>query len=401
MSAAELCFWLCLACVAYPYVLYPLVLAGLAWLRGRPVRAGAGGLRSVSFVVCAHNEEKAIGRRLAELVELIDSSEVEGEVIVVCDGSTDGTAAAARRHAGRRVRVLELPQRVGKAVALSQGAALARYEALFFADVRQTWDGLAVRRMLENFADPEVGAVSGDLLLRDADGVLQGVALYWRYEKLLRRLEGRLWSVVGVTGAISAVRRELFTPLPAGTLLDDVYWPLRVAMQGYRVVHDPRAAACDRLPERARDEFRRKVRTLAGNFQLLWLLPGALLPWRNPIAWQFLSHKVARLAVPWALLALAVLTLALPGPVYRMALGLQLAAYGLGLVGLWPALARQSRLAAAAASFLVLNGAAWMAFWVWLTGRSAQTWGKVPYTAPAVRAAGVVLAGPILEGARR
>jgi cellulose synthase/poly-beta-1,6-N-acetylglucosamine synthase-like glycosyltransferase len=400
MSAA-VCFCLCLACVAYPYLLYPLMLAGLAWLRGRPARAGAGGPRSVSFVVCAYNEARSVGRRIAELVELIDSSEVEGEVILVCDGSTDATAAAARRHAGRPVRVLELPGRLGKAVALSQGAALARHDILIFADVRQTWDGLALRRMLENFADPEVGAVSGDLRLRGADGVLQGVALYWRYEKLLRQLEGRLWSVVGVTGAISAVRRELFTPLPSGTLLDDVYWPLRVAMQGYRVVHDPRALAYDRLPARARDEFRRKVRTLAGNFQLLGLLPAALLPWRNPIAWQFLSHKVARLAVPWALLVLAALTPALPGRVYRMALGLQLAGYALGLAGLWPALARQSRLASAAASFLVLNGAAWLAFWVWLTGRSGQVWDKVPYTVPAVRTAGVALAGTALEGARR
>jgi cellulose synthase/poly-beta-1,6-N-acetylglucosamine synthase-like glycosyltransferase len=401
MTASSLCFWVCLACVAYPYLVYPLLLAGLALLRGRPVRAAEDGPQSVSFVVCAHNEARSIGRRVADLVEMLDTSEVEGEVIVVCDGSTDATATAAARQAGRRVRVVELPERVGKATALSQGAALARHEILFFADVRQTWDGAAVRHMLENFADPQVGAVSGDLLLRDADGILQGVALYWRYEKLLRRLEGRLWSVVGATGAISAVRRELFTPLPSGTLLDDVYWPLRVAMQGYRVVHDPRALAYDRLPERARDEFRRKVRTLAGNFQLLWLLPAALLPWKNPIFWQFLSHKVARLAVPWALLVLAGLTLALPGPVYRMALGLQLAGYGLGLVGLWPALARQSRLASAAASFLMLNGAAWLAFWVWLTGRTGQAWAKVPYPLPAVRAAGVALAGGVLEGAQR
>ena len=126
-----------------------------------------------------------------------------------------------------------------------------------------------------------------------------------RYERWLRHNEGQIGSVVGVTGAISAVRRELFRPIPHGTILDDVYWPLQVAMIGYRVVRDPRARAYDSLPERAGDEFRRKVRTLAGNLQLLARLPGALLPWRNPIWLQFISHKVLRLLVPWALATMA------------------------------------------------------------------------------------------------
>ncbi len=163
----------------------------------------------------------------------------------------------------------ELPARVGKAAALNAGCALAEHEIIVFADIRQTWEADALLLLLENFADPSVGAVSGDLLLRDADGVLAGVALYWRYEKMLRRLEGRVWSVVGATGAISAVRRQLFCAIPPGTLLDDVYWPLCVALQGFRVIHDRRAIAYDRLPSRTRDEFRRKVRTLSGNFQLL------------------------------------------------------------------------------------------------------------------------------------
>jgi cellulose synthase/poly-beta-1,6-N-acetylglucosamine synthase-like glycosyltransferase len=392
MSAASLSFWICLALVAYPYLLYPLLLALLVWLRGRPVRTKGARPRSVSFVVCAHNEEWCIQRRLRELTELLDAAGVEGEIILVSDGSTDATAEVARGFDNCPVRVLELPERVGKAAALSRGAALAGNEIIVFADVRQTWDAEALPRMLENFADPQVGAVSGDLRIRDACGVLQGVALYWRFEKLLRRLEGRLWSMACTTGAISAVWRRLFCPIPAGTLLDDVYWPLRVAMLGYRVIHEPQAVAYDQLPERALDEFRRKVRTLAGNFQLLWRLPAALLPWCNPIAWQLWSHKMARLVVPWALLAVAMLSVVLAGPLYRMALALQLWGYGVGLLGLFPAMARQSRLASAAASFLVLNGAAWMAFWVWLTGRSGRSWAKVTYRMPVVRMSDMTLA---------
>src|SRR5262249_22324823 len=154
-------------------------------------------------------------------------------------------------------------------------------------------------------------------------GVMAGVGLYWRVEKCLRKLESRLHSMVGVTGAICAVRRELFRPVPPGTLLDDVYWPMQVALQGHRVVHDERAHADARLPEKARDEFRRKVRTLSGNFQLVARLPETLAPWRNPLCWQFISHKLMRLAVPWALLAMLILSWFLPEPVYEAAFWIQ------------------------------------------------------------------------------
>jgi cellulose synthase/poly-beta-1,6-N-acetylglucosamine synthase-like glycosyltransferase len=303
-----------------------------------------------------------------------------GEVIVVSDGSTDDTAAIARASGMGFVRVLELPARAGKAVALTAGCAASRHEIVVFADARQSWAPDALRNLLANFTDPSVGAVSGELIVESAPGIMQGVGLYWRLEKWMRRKESEIASMVGVTGAISAVRRELFRPIPAGTILDDVYWPLQVALQGYRVIHDPRARAYDRLPSRAKDEFRRKVRTLSGGFQLLTRAPGALLPWRNPIWVQLVSHKLLRLVAPWALIGVLLLSATLPGDFFRWALGGQLACYALGLAGLVGAVAARSRLASAAASFLVLNAAAWVAFWVWATGRSARSWHKVAYT---------------------
>jgi cellulose synthase/poly-beta-1,6-N-acetylglucosamine synthase-like glycosyltransferase len=379
MSPAEIGFWACAGLILYPYLLYPLLLTLVARLRPRPVARGPGLGRSVSFVVCAHNEQAGIGRRVAGFAELLDRTGIVGEIIVVSDGSTDGTAALACAQGGQYVRLLELPRRVGKAEALSRGVALARNEILVFADVRQAWEPDALERLLENFADPRVGAVSGDLVVRAGEGALAGVGLYWRYEKWLRRRESLAGSQVGVTGAISACRRELFTPIPPGTLLDDVYWALGVAMKGYRVIHDSRAVAHDRLPQKARDEFRRKVRTLAGNYQLVARLPAALLPWRNPVWLPLVSHKLARLAVPWALLGLLV-TSALASPVgwpYRAALLAQLAGYLLGAAGLTSR--RGGPLLSAAASFLVLNAAAWVAFWVWGTGRAGRSWGKVAY----------------------
>jgi cellulose synthase/poly-beta-1,6-N-acetylglucosamine synthase-like glycosyltransferase len=384
MRFIEISFWVCAVCVVYPYAIYPLLLGVLARWRGRPVRAEGASARSVSIIVAAYNEENSVDRRLTELTGLLAATGLDGEVILVSDGSTDATAALARAYTKGRVRVVELPQHCGKAVALNAAFAEAEHEILVFADLRQTWDPDALQRLLENFADPSVGAVSGDLRLRDADGLLAGVALYWRYEKLLRRLEGRVWSVVGVTGAISAVRRCLFRPIPPGTLLDDVYWPLRVTLEGYRVVHDRRAIAYDQLPPKASDEFRRKVRTLSGNFQLLTRLPEALAPWRNPIWLQLISHKILRLLVPWALLGMLLASTSLRDPWYRAALACQGAGYFLSFLGFSPTLARRSRLLSAASSFLILNGAAWLAFWVWLSGKADRSWHKAVYQQPAV-----------------
>jgi cellulose synthase/poly-beta-1,6-N-acetylglucosamine synthase-like glycosyltransferase len=382
MDILAICFWICAGVVAYTYAGYPLLLACAARLRKRPPRRAEGFTASVSIVLAVHNEGARIGPRLDELTGLLAAAGVKGEILVISDGSTDDTTAVAREHTkGGTVRVLDLPQKVGKAAALSHGCAAAAHEILVFADARQRWEPSALKRLLENFADPSVGAVSGDLVVESAPGVMAGVGLYWRYEKWLRKQESRLHSVVGVTGAISAVRRGLFRPIPAGTLLDDVYWPLCVAMQGGRVVHDSRAVAYDRLPEKARDEFRRKVRTLSGNFQLLARLPSALLPWRNPLWLQFLSHKVLRLLAPWALLGMLAASWFLPGSFYRAAFWEQMIAYGVGMTGIWRAVGARVRFVAAAGSFLVLNAAAWLAFWVWVSGRAGRSWRKVSYGA--------------------
>jgi cellulose synthase/poly-beta-1,6-N-acetylglucosamine synthase-like glycosyltransferase len=335
----------------------------------------------VSIVVAAYNEEARIGRRLKELTRILRASGLRGEVIVVSDGSTDATAAIARDHCPDGVRVVALSQNMGKAAALTEGCLLASHEIIAFADARQSWAPDALTRLLENFTDPAVGAVSGDLVIEGPPGVLDGVGLYWRFEKWVRYNESTVYALVGTTGAISAVRRELFRPIPCGTILDDVHWPLQVVMQGHRVVHDRRAHAYDRLPETPADEFRRKVRTLTGNFQLLTRLPVALLPWRNPIWWQLLSHKLLRLLVPWALIGLLVTSPMLPGLLYRMAFACQAAFYLLGAIGIGANTPRRHRLAAAAGSFLVLNSAALLAFWIWVSGRAGGSWSKVSYDA--------------------
>ena len=380
MRYVEAIFWLCAAGVAYTYVLYPAALKCLARLRARPVRRG-NFTGTVSIVLAAHNEAPRVAARRDELLCQLRQAGVRGEVVIASDGSTDCTVAAAGAGAepGARLTVLDLRENVGKASALTKACEAATGDVLVFADARQHWAPDALRQLLTNFADPSVGGASGDLCLEMQHGTVAGVGLYWRYEKAVRRLESRLHSTVGATGAISAVRRDLFRPIPPRTILDDVYWPMRVAMQGYRVVHDESARAFDRLPDKAADEFRRKVRTLSGNFQLIVRLPSLLLPWRNPLWVQFLSHKLMRLAVPWLLLGMLVTSASLRAPIYRVVLGLQLAGYVLALAGSNGRVAARSRLASAAASFVVLNIAAAVALWVWATGRSGSSWKKVKY----------------------
>jgi biofilm PGA synthesis N-glycosyltransferase PgaC len=378
MSGLEILFWVCAACVVYTYVAYPLCLAVLARQRAPSPKRGRF-IGSVSIVIAARNEEGNIVRRLSELAELVRGTGRPGEVILVSDGSTDRTAELARELGEPLVRVLELSRHLGKAAALTQGCALAVHDVLVFADARQRWAPDALNLLLENFADPSVGAVSGDLVVEAAPGVMAGVGLYWRYEKWLRQQECRLHSTVGVTGAISGVRRKLFHGVPAGTLLDDVYWPLRVVMQGYRVIHDGRARAYDRLPKKPRDEFRRKVRTLSGNFQLVTRLPAVLMPRRNPLWLQFVSHKLLRLVVPWALLGLLVASALLPGWGYHLAFGMQVSGYLLGLIALTTPAGQRYDVAGAAGSFLVLNTAAWLSVWVWASGRAGRSWRQVEY----------------------
>jgi poly-beta-1,6-N-acetyl-D-glucosamine synthase len=386
MGRLEVLYWVGVGVVVYTYAVYPALLAVLARLWARPVRLApaptkARRLPGVSVVLAVYNEEVAIGRRLREFTTRIAESGLDGEIVVVSDGSTDDTAEVARGFEGDAVRVtvIALDENVGKAAALSTGCLAAQNEIIALTDARQTWAADALARLLENFADPAVGAVSGELVVESAPGVMAGVGLYWRVEKWLRRRESAVHSTVGVTGSICAVRRELFRPIPPGTILDDVYWPLLVAMQGFRVVFDARARAFDRLPERVGAEFCRKVRTLSGNYQLAARLPSALVPWRNPVWFAFVSHKLLRLAVPWALLATLVLASALGGPLYGSLFAAEVGLIAVGLAGLVPGVGMRSRLASAGASFLMLNAAAWLAFWVWASGRAARSWTKTTY----------------------
>jgi len=363
-------FWGAVALIAYTYVGY----LGWLWLRSqlnpRPVLHGAVE-PFVSVVMVVRNEEQVLQGKLENLLEL-DYPRERTDLVVVSDGSTDHTEAILHEYArSPRVHAVMNQLSQGKASGLNDALQVAQGEIVIFTDARQKIEPGAMRVLLENFADPQVGCVSGELMLGDPDSgeKSQGMGLYWRIEKKVRELESASGSVVGATGAFYGVRRELLGPMPPEILLDDVYVPMQVVRAGKRVVFEPRARAWDVANQGTEREFSRKVRTLSGNYQLLQLAPW-LLSGENPIRFEFISHKLLRLVVPFALLAALLGSAFLSQPFYRVAFVLQLAFYALSLVGMaHMRIGPLARLGDAALTFVVLNSAAVVAFANFVTKR--------------------------------
>jgi len=373
----ELIFWLSLALLAYAHVGYPALIAARARLAPRPHRRG--GEPTVSTVIVAYNEAARIGARIENL-RALDYPSDRLEIVVASDGSSDGTAERARAWEPDGVTVVAFETRRGKPAVLNDVVPKLRGEIVVMADARQTFDTRALRALVAPFADTAVGAVSGELILTSggATHVGEGVGLYWRYEKFIRRHESLADSTVGATGAIYAIRRALFAPVPADTILDDVLIPMTIVGRGYRVLFEATARAYDRPAATAPEEFRRKVRTIAGTFQLFARNRWLLSPRRNRLWLQTVSHKGLRLMSPLLLGALvASNVLLVEAPLYRLALGAQLAFYGAALVG---ALTRGTRVRIPFMSvpyvFCLLNWATTVAFLRFLAGRQRVTWDK-------------------------
>jgi poly-beta-1,6-N-acetyl-D-glucosamine synthase len=373
---AKTLFWISAAAILYTYIGYPFVVWMVARLRNRKISKVATTPR-VTVVVACHNEAQNIEARLNNLLASDYPAHLL-KIVVVSDGSRDETVRLARRGQTDRLRVIAHPHHVGKAAALSLAVNHAEGEIIVFADARQRFETDAIRELVASFSDPRVGAVSGELMLDDgSSGVSEGVGLYWKYEKFIRKSESLAGSVIGATGAIYAIRRELWEPLPPGTILDDVYTPMRIALCGHRVVFEERALAHDRPAESARREFARKVRTLAGNYQLCQLMPRLLAP-TNWLLFQFFSHKLMRLAAPIMFLLMfgASATLAVrqasvsEAIFYQTALAMQIVFYASVPVSMYLMKRnRKVRLLNVAYVFSVMNAAALVGLFYFLLGK--------------------------------
>ena len=365
-------FWACLALVAYTYAGYALLVAQLARRRGDTPRH-APLTPPVTVVVAAYNEAGRIAARVADVLAQ-DYPPASLRVLVVSDGSDDGTERAVPRD-DARVQVLALPRNGGKAAALNAAMACVTTEFVVFTDARQRFAPDAIRRLVAAFADERVGAVSGELEV--GGGSPEHSSLYWRMEKRLRENEARIGWLHGVSGAIHALRARLFRPLPPGTILDDLWIPLHVAFAGARIWMARDAIAWDVPSATFAEEYRRKLRTLAGNWQLVARCPRLLVPGRNPLFFAWVSHKLLRLIAPWALIGAWLASAFAAGGVYRFAFAAQTLAYAVAALALAaPRLAARIPLAPAAGSFVMLNAAALCALPACLARDARTLWKK-------------------------
>ena len=384
--------------LAYVYAGYPALIGLWARRRPRPVRKGpcAGG---VSVLIAAHNEAEALPRKLENLLELAQTEPIR-EIWIGLDGCTDGTGEVLKNRiqnsefgiqngevSNRQpatgnlrppIHVLDFESRRGKAAVLNDLMARATQPIFVMMDARQRVEAGAISKLLENFADEQVGAVSGELVYETAAGAAQkGAESYWGYEKFIRLAESRIWAVPGATGALYAIRKDQCAPIPENTLVDDVLIPMRAVLRGYRCLFEPAARVFDLPSARFGQEGLRKRRTLAGIWQLAGLEPRFFSFRANPIAFQWISHKFLRLLTPFFVLAalFSLAELAWEGQKAAQAL---LGASGIAIMGSYLAFLGgkrvKSRILGIFGAFFGVNWALLQAAWDAVRGRYVAGW---------------------------
>jgi biofilm PGA synthesis N-glycosyltransferase PgaC len=372
-------FWASTLGVVYIYAGYPPLVWCLARWRRRAVLKSYQP-RTVSVVLVAHNEATNIVRKLNSLLAM-DHADTIREIFVGSDGSTDGMNALVKFYGDPRVQLVAYDQRRGKPAALNDLLPRCTGEIVLLTDARQEFDRACLTELVANFADPAVGVVSGELVLRRGNNTTtaaEGIGLYWRYEKIIRKSESRWRSVPGATGCCYAIRRELFRPIPESTILDDVAIPMTIVAQGYRCLFELKAMAFDNPSQSPEQEAVRKRRTIAGAAQLMQLYPQWLLPGGHPLWWEYMSHKVLRLLSP-VLLAIALETnAALAGDSLYLALFVGQTAFYTSAVWGWlcQLRGRRSRLFGVSLMFLALNLTTVRALCDAVRSRYQVTWHK-------------------------
>jgi cellulose synthase/poly-beta-1,6-N-acetylglucosamine synthase-like glycosyltransferase len=317
-----------IAFVCYVLAGYPLLLAIVAKAFPRHIQKHEWFPR-VSVVVPVRNGSAWVEPKIRSLLASDYPANLL-DVLIVSDGSTDGTDELVSRYPDARVALLALPPG-GKAIAVTRGLAQVQGEIVVLTDVRQEFDPAAIKKLVACFAEASVGVATGELVIREGNTLEeQQTGLYWRYEKWIRRNLNRVDAMLGATGSIYAIRRELARAIPPGTLLDDVFLPFTIAFQGYRIYFECDAKAFD-LPTGLETEFWRKVRTQAGVYQIIGRFPRLLWPGNRRFV-HFMSHKVGRLLLPFALLIAFFSSLALPWPYKWLAIAAQALFYGMALL---------------------------------------------------------------------
>jgi len=332
----EITFWIGLSALVYTYLGYPVVL----WILSRVTPLKETHLDAAfprtTMVIAAYNEAKVIAAKLENCLAL-DYPAGELNFIVASDGSSDATNLIVSRKAALepRIRLLSLP-RGGKAASINAAMKEAEGEIVVFSDANTLYEPVALGKLINHFADTKTGCVCGRLSYQNPDTVIsgRGESAYWRYETALKKMESKLGYVAGANGAIYAIRKNLFEPLPAGTINDDFFISMRIVLRGFKCLYDSEAVAYEEVAPDVRSEFRRHVRDGAGHYIAIRQLIGLLNPLLGLRAFIYWSHRILRWAAPFILICVlaanAVISVRQP---YSLLFLLQTGFYFAALIG--------------------------------------------------------------------
>jgi len=334
---ALILFWVAAFLIVYTYIGFPLgvILRGLLWVR--PYKQDEiTDLPAVSIMISAHNEAKAIGDKLDNILSL-EYPRDRLEVIIASDGSTDGTNAIVEQYKGHGVKLLALP-RVGKAAALNAAVNASSGEILVFSDANSIYKADAIQELVRPLGDPKVGGVAGNQIYRtviSGGSSSDGEHAYWNFDRMLKQFQSKSGNTLAATGAIYAIRKSLFQPIPDG-VSDDFVTSTGVIVRGYRLVFAPEAIAYEPVAATSQVEFGRKVRVIMRSWKAFIFRRELLNVFQYKFyAIQLFSHKILRYLVFLPLLMLFLVSLFLwdAGFLYQMAAIGQVAFYGCVLFG--------------------------------------------------------------------
>jgi cellulose synthase/poly-beta-1,6-N-acetylglucosamine synthase-like glycosyltransferase len=383
-TAAEVVFWMSAAALFYTYAGYPLLLILMSSLRPRLVRR-AENTPSVTIIIAAYNEERALAAKLEDTLAL-DYPNESLEVIVTSDCSSDRTDEIAREFGTRGVLLHRQPERLGKTAAQNAAVELASGEIIVFSDATTFYQRDVLRALMPNFADPTVGCVTGQVIYTDSakSTVGHGTRSYWNYEFLLKKHESSVCSLIGVCGCLYAVRRSAYVPLYHEACSDFVI-ATKMVEQGLRAIYEPAAVCTEETNTRANKELSTRVRIMTQTFADLWRNRRMLNPLTSGFyAVQLISHKVMRYLVPLFLIATlsASAVLATRSIVFAVVLACQIGFYAAaGLAGLLERSGLNSRLLSIPQYFVLGNIASLIAFYHFLRGERYARWEPIRVSA--------------------
>jgi cellulose synthase/poly-beta-1,6-N-acetylglucosamine synthase-like glycosyltransferase len=370
-------FWFSLSMMLYTYIGYPSLITVIAGFKKKRSILAISAYPKVSIIIPVFNEADVIKQKIDNCLK-INYPKDKLEILIGSDGSNDGTDKIAQSYTGQGIKFFSTKERQGKPSTINKLVKASSGEILFFSDARQLIANDALIKLVRNFADPEVGCASGELIYRRGSGITgRGIGLYWEYEKYLRQKESDIYSMIGATGAIYACRKKLFEPLPQDIVLDDVYTPLSIVKKGYRAIFDRTAFAFDDVSVTPREEHIRKKRTLFGNYQIFFRIPDMLNPFKSKLAFQIISHKLLRVLMPFFMVSCFVSNLILAAaPFYSIIFVFQALFY---ITALIEALFRRRirKIFGIPYLFCLLNFSALAGLWSFLFNQQNIKWEKV------------------------